>query len=584
MQPPYKVMCNISTLRASIKVETQNRKSMNTTPTISQMIRDHFPDLAILKDRRNDVLFTGRALPAFVKDYIIRKFSDDQGKVDDEAVRNYLDQRMPDAATLRTRLLLEGTVKLTTRFIVKSDLAEGKVAFAIPDAEINRRAYISQTVLKTHAADLKDGEVWGAITLEYMPPKGREDAYIVMTEFQSFKPYKPSIDFLCEARNNFTLEQWVDVLIAAMEYNPDSFESLEQKMEFISRLLPFVEPRVHLIEFGPKGSGKTYIYSNLSKYVWALGGGKTSRARLFHNFKTGQHGAIMFYDAVAIDEISTFSMSEPDELESIMKGFLEEGSVKLEKINLRSDCGLVLMGNIKLSENREPLSQEYFMVLPKVFRSSALMDRFSGFIEGWKLPRLTSSSILQGWTLNSEYFSTVLHMMRTESVYGQIFDDIVSCQEGADLRDNKAVKRLATAYCKLLFPNMRCAVSELDPQEQENFKALYLKYCLEPAVRRRGIIRQQLYLMDKEFTPDMPEYSIYLAPELPDPIDDFGGDDGEPIDTETPDLDLGGDDAPIDTEAPDLEVGDEGDYVPETPKPELPEGVDDDKFFGAIKS
>lgn len=502
---------------------------MKNNSAICEKIRVHFPELAILKSRANDSLFSGRSLPSFVKDYIIRKHSDNEGNVNRTAVAQYLDLCMPDAATLRSRLLLEGSVKLTTRFIVKSDLEKGRIAFSIPDAEIVSNAYISQAVLQHNGSELKDGECWGAITLEYITPRGKEAPYILMSEFKSFRPYRPSIDYLCQARNEFTLEEWVDLLIASMEYTPESFGTMDTKLEFLTRLLPFVEPRTHLIELGPKGTSKSYIFSNFSKYAWLLGGGKTSRARLFHNFRTGQHGAMMFYDAVAIDEISTFSMSDPEELESIFKCFLEEGVAKLEKINLRSECGLVLLGNIKLSEQKLPLSHDYYAVLPKVFRSSALLDRFSGFIEGWKLPRMTSDSILQGWTLNTEYISTVLHLLRTESVYGAIFDEIVLIQPNADLRDNKAVKRLATAYCKLLFPNMRCAVAELDPESQKNFKALYLKYCLEPAVNRRRIIREQLHLMDKEFAAEMSVYTIVPTIEEPkqtddieDEVDDFG--------------------------------------------------------------
>ena len=115
--------------------------------------------------------------------------------------------------------------------------------------------------------------------------------------------------------------------------------------------------------------------------------------------------------------------------------------------------------------------------------------------------------IHQGWTLDSEYFSSILHSLRSEGIYATIFDDIVSYDAKADLRDLKAVKKVATAYAKLLFPHVR-SILQLTPDALERFKETYNKYCLQPAILRRAIIRQQCHLIDREFTAEMPEFRI----------------------------------------------------------------------------
>lgn len=475
---------------------------------ISEKIREFFPDLAIMKNSANSSLFAGRNLPSFVKDYIIRRFSDEEGQVDREKVTDYLENKMPDnIATIKNRLLAGEQVNITVRFIIKSDLASGRTTFSIPDAEISSNAYVSSTLMEENKNELVDGERWGNITLNYVEPQGRRSGYIEMVTYKSFDPYKIDYSYFMSARQNFSIDEWIDVLIATMEYDPDAFDTIEQKKEFITRLLILVEPRLNMIELGPKGTGKSYVYNNISKHVWLLSGGKTSRAKMFYNKASMQFGLVKNHDAVIIDEISTFGFSDPDEMQSILKGYLEAGKASVDNVLFMSDCGIGLTGNIKLTSEMRPSDSKYFQKLPDMFQESATMDRFHSFIEGWKLPRLEAGSILEGWTLNAEYFSGVLHYLRTETEYQTIFDDLVEYDDSCDLRDLKAVRKVATAYAKLLFPQVK-SLTDLAQEDVDAYRLLYKEYCLDPAVYRRGIIRQQCHLIDKEFGQDMPEFRI----------------------------------------------------------------------------
>ena len=475
---------------------------------ISEKIKEYFPDLAIMKNSANNGLFSGRNLPSFVKDYIIRRFASEDGIADRDKVNEYLVNKMPDnIAVIKNRLLAGEQVNVTVRFIIKSDLASGRTTFSVPDAQITSNAFVSPQLLEEYKDELTDGERWGNITLNYVEPQGRRSGYIEMTTYKSFEPYRIDYSYFLKARENFSIEEWIDLLIATMEYDPDTFDTIEQKQEFITRLLILVEPRLNMIELGPKGTGKSYIYNNLSKYVWLLSGGKTSRAKMFYNKATKQFGLVKNHDAVVIDEISTFGFSAPDEMQSILKGYLEAGKATVDNVLFQSECGIGLAGNIPLTSELKPTDSKYFQKLPDMFQESATMDRFHSFIEGWKLPRLEAGSILQGWTLNAEYFSSILHHLRTETEYESLFDQLVEYDSSCDLRDLKAVKKVATAYTKLLFPQVK-SLDDLTPEDTDTFRQLYQDYCLNPAIYRRGIIREQCHLIDKEFSKEMPVFKL----------------------------------------------------------------------------
>jgi ATP-dependent Lon protease len=285
-----------------------------------------------------------------------------------------------------------------------------------------------------------------------------------------------------------------------MEYNPDGFSGTTQKLEFLTRLLIFVEPRLNIIELAPKGTGKSYVFGNLSKYGWLISGGKVSRAKLFYDKSRQQPGIMKNYDFVTFDEIQTIIFQDPPEMQAILKSYLEAGNATVDNYKFLSECSTMLMGNIELTSENQPRHSKYFIQLPESFRESALLDRFHGFIEGWYLPRMNKSMILKNWTLNVEYFSEVLHLLRTAPEYSMLVNEVVYSEEKSDLRDLKAVQRIAAAYSKLLFPHIT-SVEDLDKDE---FKL----YCLGPAIRRRGIIKEQCHKIDEEFKEYMPEIRI----------------------------------------------------------------------------
>lgn len=487
--------------------------------SISKKIRENFPQLATLQSPARANLFAGRDLPTFMQAYLLMRFSvGDTGVIDEEGLKEYLETKMTnDSGAVRSKLLAGEKVNLTCRFYVKSDLQEGMTGFTIADIELGANAYILQSIVDDNRDTLCDGENWGNVTMEYVWPEGKRKGYVNMISYRPFRPLAVNLEYYEKARANFTLFEWIDVIIASMGYNPEVFadeneeEMMHRKLEFCSRLLIAIEPRVNIIELGPKGTGKSHFYNNNSKYLWLHVNGGTTRAEMFYNRLTRQYGPLKTHDGLGIDEVTTFDIKD-NEVRSMLKGYLEAGKAAIGKVTFSSNCGICLLGNIPLSEDFLPLGSDYYRYLPGIFRESALMDRFHGFIQGWTIPRLSIGAIYEGWAVNMEYLSEIMHSLRSCPEYAKLFDQIVSFDKAADLRDIKAVKKLATAYSKLLFPHIK-TLATLSETEKRDFVNSYEKYCLVPAIKKRGIIRLQCHLLDKEFHPEMPAFYIASSTE-----------------------------------------------------------------------
>lgn len=470
--------------------------------TLDEKIKKAFPDESVIKIPQNYSVFAGKNLPSFIKDFLIKRYTDNYGNLDRNGVLKFLEDHIPSKDNdLKNRLRTHREeITVLTRFIVETDLKNDKLLFSIPDLGIkSSEGRIPDHVAKRNK-ELKDGELWGVVTLVYQPPVNRERGFVELINYKAFKPYKVDLEYFKAARKEFDLNEWIDLLIRSMEYNPDGFESLSQKLMFLSRLLVFVEPRLNLIELAPKGTGKSYIFGNLSKYGWMISGGKVTRAKLFYDMTKKTMGAITLYDFVTMDEIQTITFSDSAEIQAALKSYLEFGYTTVANVKLVSQAGLIIMGNISLSKDKKPLGLRYFSELPETFKESALLDRFHGFIEGWKLPRISEDLKINGWTLNVEYFSEIMHELRDKPVYSAIVNDLLEVPAKADTRDTTAVKKIATAYLKLLFPN----VNDISEINKEDFK----NYCLIPAIEKRQIIRRQIHLIDEEFSDEMPDIRI----------------------------------------------------------------------------
>lgn len=471
-------------------------------PSLDDKIKTVFSEESVLKNSDKYSVFSGFSIPSFVKDWLIKMFTDETDQLDENGLKRFITNNLANNQKhVKGTLITDNKeVTLLARIVVEPDIKTGKLRFSVPDAGLKMNECEIPEYVARDNPELKGGEVWGIITLDYLIPSGKEKGVILLEKFKSFKPYSVDFDYFSSKRNEFSLMEWVDFLIRSMEYNPDGFDSFTQKLLFISRLLVFVEPNLNMMELAPKGTGKSYVFSNLSKYGWVVSGGTVTRAKLLYDISREIPGLIQQYQFLALDEIETIKFQDENELRGALKNYLESGSFTVAKYKGDSNCGLMVLGNIPLDENKKPLNKQYFANLHKFFMDPALLDRFHGFIEGWYLPRMREELKINGYGLNVEYFSEILNEMRRVPEFEIVVQQLLDIPPKADTRDTKAIIRIATAYLKLLFPNVRT----IEDISKEDFE----EYCLKPAIHMRGIIKHQISLIDLEFNNELPDIKI----------------------------------------------------------------------------
>lgn len=481
-------------------------------------LRKCFDEMVVYKNIKNTSFFSSINLPSFLRDYLIKIYQDDEGNIDYDGMSNFIRERIPkkeDWIAIKDRVVIGGErVKFLTRISVDINVANQLISFSLPDFGLtNKETIIEPHVWESVKNDLISArDVWGIVELGYKYPddfdvtfqnnsaKYKEKGKIKLCSFKNFCPYSIDLDYYKDIRNEFDIHEWIDVILGAVDYNSEGYSDEHQKLAVLTRLLPFVEKKLNIIELAPKGTGKSYLFGHVSKYGTLVDGGKVSRSKMFYDNASRRYGFIQGNDFVAIDEIKLVKFNDDNEMRSILQGYMEYGTFNCNGFEGEADAGIVFLGNI----NQDNMNEFGYMLneLPSLFQETALLDRIHGFIKGWDIPRMNDNLKLKGWALNSEYFCSIMHLLRNDASYRTIVDRLIIVPDRADTRDTESVKRIATAYLKLLFPN----VKKIDDISVRDFK----NYCLKPAIKMREIVRMQQIQIDKEYRgKDIPEYQVF---------------------------------------------------------------------------
>lgn len=483
-------------------------------------LRNSFDEMVVYKDLKKSNFFSALSLPSFMRDWLLKRFEDESGHFDSDElvsfVRTYL-PRKDDWTAIKNQVVIEHErKKFLAKVSVDIDIRTGEVSFALPDFGLTSKdTIIEDPVWQNCKHDLVRGrETWGMVEIGYRAPddydiefsknkaKGANRGKIKLTAFKTFCPYTIDIDYYKEARREFTTTEWLDVLLGAVDYNANGYlGDEEKKLTMLTRLLPFVEKRLNLIELAPKGTGKSYLFGRVSRFGWLSSGGVMSRAKMFYDQNKRAEGLVSGNDFITLDEVQTISFTDVDEMRAALKGYLESGIFTVGNYEGTAEAGVILCGNIKKETMDADGFGNMFEELPSVFHESALIERFHGFIKGWNIPRMNDDLKIAGWALNSEYFCSIMHELRDDMSYRAIVDELIEVPEAADTRDTEAVKRIATAYLKLLFPQVRSA-NDITARE-------FKRYCLDRARKMRDTIKYQLGILDVEYRgKDIPVFSV----------------------------------------------------------------------------
>lgn len=450
-----------------------------------------FGEVCVNKGLVQEAGFGTRSIPAFVSEWIVTRNAPD-GVLDATAqqrIRSFLNKHLPtrdQKEQLKAQLQNGEVLTILDQFSVTIDLQKNESRLAIPCLD-ERKADVERYIIESFPLLLGAG-VWGVGKLQYMVPiPPRKDGQIRMVDFRPMQNARLDLDLYCEYRAQFSLGEWRDLLIASMGYNPEAY-TITQQMYMLTRLVPLVQERVNMIELAPKGTGKSFVFLNLSRYARLVSGGKVTAAALFYNNASRQPGLLSHYDLVIFDEAQSISFDNPGEIIGVLKDYLESGSfARGGTQKVESSAGLMMLANIPLDEYRRPRNANLFAELPDFLSETAFIDRIHGILPGWELPRIEESFIGRGIGFKADYFGDVLHHLRSRAGYEQMVQRNNTITGTTDRRDITAISRLATGYCKLLFPHGQVSASD------------FAEYCLKPAVQLRQRVRDQLALLDPEY-------------------------------------------------------------------------------------
>lgn len=489
-------------------------------------LRRYFPQTSIYKDKSIIAIFKAAKIESFLRDWIIRRKAGPDGKISDtDALSEYISQVIPRQDE-RSRIEDAARTNGETRpFLAKINIAFNSNAnyycFELPDLGFSFANTIIEDYVWAQIKEdlLKESGGWGLVKLGYMPPEeNKKNGRFTLLDFKNFCPYTVSLEAYRNARANYDdPEEWMDVLLGAIDYCADGFlkpgflpaDAWLAKHTMLTRLLPFIHGRINLIELAPQQTGKSYIFGKVGKYGWLAGGGSLSRAKMFLDMRPGSksRGLVTFNDFVAIDEIKSISFTNDKEMAGIFKGYMEDGFVNVGGNRVEGDAGIIFLGNIDV--NDMDANKDMFRELPDIFRDSALLQRIHGFVPGKLIPALSPNMFMDGWALNTEYFTEIMHRLRSPAEtmrYRALVEELVNVS-GSDIsgRELNAVFELCTAYMKLFFPHANRSLIQSD-----KFKLEFDKYCLRPAKQMQYTVLQQLKIINPhEFgNKQMAAYSV----------------------------------------------------------------------------
>jgi len=445
-----------------------------------------FPGLVVRKDllRRMRSAF---GVPAFVIEFLLGKYcaSTDEEEIEEglQFVRDTLaakyvkpDEREAVKSAIKQRTTYEIIDKVSVRLVETHD----KYWARLGNLDLDFIS-IDERDVREHDRLLMGG-VWAEITLSYDPDyvfRGQNRPFRI----EAIRPIQLStrdIDAFLAARGSFTRDEWLDLLLRAIGLEAlDPTLTQRRKLLYMLRLLPLVEKNFNSVELGPRGTGKSFVYQQVSPYSHLVSGGQTTTAQMFVNLSSGQRGLVALWDVVAFDEAAGVRFADRNGL-NIMKGYMEDGAFSRGREIINAEGSIVFVGNIDGDIETIIRTSHLFQPMPKEM-DTAFFDRIHAYIPGWELPKTSDSTYTSHFGLVTDYLAEMLRELRRRS-----FADVAErhFSFGAHLggRDQKAVRKTVSGLLKLLHPDGGASKDEVEE---------YLRVAMES--RRR--VKEQLKRM-----------------------------------------------------------------------------------------
>ena len=423
----------------------------------------------------------GANVPSYVLEYLLGMYcaTDDAEDIEQgvSMVKHVLADnfvRPDEAEKIKSKIRERGRYKIIDKVSAKlnehTDCYEG-IIFNI---NINK-VYIDDAYVKKYEK-LLCGGIWCIIDMEYLYDENAKGSPFTISSLKPIQMPATDLEEYIAGRKHFTLDEWIEVICRSVGMEPSNLDE-NTRWHLVARMIPFVENNYNICELGPRGTGKSYVYDELSPYSILISGGQTTVANLFYNMGKHQVGLVGTWDVVAFDEVAGINMKDKDGIQ-IMKGYMANGSFSRGKESINANASMVFVGNINGSIENLVRVSHLLSPFPKDMIDTAFFDRFHHYLPGWEIPKMRPEYFTDAFGFISDYFSECLREMRKHN-----FSDAIQkyFRLGKDLnqRDTIAVKRTVSGLLKLLFPD-------------GSYQKEDVRKCLEYALIGRRRIKEQL--------------------------------------------------------------------------------------------
>ncbi len=481
-------------------VETKNKEKISII----------FPENGIIIDKSlTNLNEQFRKVPNFVIDYLVAEMVDTDNPIPGlERISQLLNNHLMDSDQkefIKSNIRQIGEYVLIGRIRCRFDQSRDQYW---TDVSVlgNQHIRIDSFLIAEHGETLLTSGAWGIFKIVYDESfVMRKKLYpFLITEFRPIQVTGINIDTWIERRAQFTDQQWLDLMVASIGFDPDCL-SEEEKLLYMVRLVPFIESNVNMVELGPPETGKTFAYQSLSSHGVVIYGSQTTSVSLFYDKLRRQLGLIGYRDVVMFDEFSSGrggnKWSGQGDLIDMLKDFMNSGRFGRGSAEFSSDCSIMFAGNIDCDRNKKTVSSRYrslFSPLPQAVNiDRAFLDRIHGLIPGWKIPQIRESNLAKGQAFMADYISEIMHKMRDRN-YAPIILTNVDFGNMSQ-RNQRSLVRIGSGLLKLMFPH----------RTTETVEHNELKTVLDTAIDlRQRVINQLAVISPSEFKGIKLEYKI----------------------------------------------------------------------------
>ena len=437
-------------------------------------------------------LVRGNAVvPSYVLEYLLGQYcpTDDPDLIERgvEKVRSIISEHYvhrDESELVKSTIRQKGTHKIIDRVSAKLDDKRDIYLGAFSNLGV-RGVEVSERVVHEHPK-LLTGSVWCIVDMAYVPTEEPGRSSWVIERLKPIQLAGFDLDEYVELRAHFTLPEWTDLLVQSIGLDPDVL-SERSKLFQLTRLIPYCERNYNIIELGPKGTGKSHVYSEFSPHGMLISGGDVTKAKLFVNNTTGDIGLVGYWDVVGFDEFAGQDKRVQRDLVDIMKNYMANRSFSRGRDVMTAEASMTFIGNTDRSVPYMLKHSDLFEPLPKGYYDPAFIDRLHFYLPGWEVDKLRSEMFSEGYGFIVDYLAEGLHTLRQ-------YDYSLPAQEAFDFdasltkRDRDGTLKTLSGLLKILYPGGEC------PKDQ-------MHELLEFAMEGRVRVKKHLLRMDETFEP-----------------------------------------------------------------------------------